>query len=137
MANSAPTDDSEAAAQLVAVDGLGLDLVEAIRTSAGNLSKPGEHRSTIDVGVLEELIGLEIARFDLPLIGDGTNGGLLDLGDLAAAGLLNGYAAAPGPVTATAASGAVGADGALDLDAGSSTEMAHLDATALLEQLGL
>src|SRR5690625_2399344 len=105
-ANSAPTDDSEAAAQLIEVDALALDALDAVRTESGNLSAPGPNRANIDAEVLEGLIDLEIGDIGLPLIGDGTNDGLLDLGDAAAAGVLNGYAESPDETSSIAASGA-------------------------------
>ncbi|MEE6295524.1 choice-of-anchor G family protein, partial [Georgenia sp. MJ278] len=130
-----PTDDSEARAQLIAVDGLGLDVLDAIRTESGNLSSPGPNRADIDAEVLEGLIGLEIGALDIPLIADG-DGGLLDLGGSAAAGLLNGYAASPSDTSSIAASGLVTADGALDFDAATDgTDFARLDLTAVLGQL--
>src|SRR5690625_5104144 len=137
---AAPDDDSEAQAHLINLDlnalGLELDVLDAITTDAGYPSDKGANSANIDVGILNAL-GLTIPGINLPLIGDGTNGGLLDLGDAAAAGLLNGYAASPSAVESLAASGAVGADGAIDVDAGSSTDPSRVDLTGLLGQLGI
>ncbi|HLR55379.1 MAG TPA: choice-of-anchor G family protein, partial [Actinomycetales bacterium] len=129
---AAPSDDSEAEAHLINLDlnalGLDLDVLDAITTATGYPSEEGPNSAAIDVGVLNAL-GITLPGISLPLIGDGDNGGLLDLGDQAAAGLLNGYAASPSEVDSLAASGAVGADGAIDVDAGSSTDPARVDLT--------
>ncbi len=137
---AAPSDDSEAEAHLINLDlnalGLDLDVLDAITTASGYPSEEGPNSAAIDVGVLNAL-GITLPGISLPLIGDGDNGGLLDLGDQAAAGLLNGYAASPSEVESLAASGAVGADGAIDVDAGSSTDPARVDLTGLLGQVGV
>src|SRR5690625_2902614 len=137
---AAPDDDSEAQAHLINLDlnalGLEFDVLDAITTDSGYPSDEGANSANIDVGILNAL-GLTIPGINLPLIGDGANGGLLDLGDAAAAGLLNGYAASPSAVESLAASGAVGADGAIDVDAGSSTDPARVDLTGLLGQVGV
>src|SRR5690625_252366 len=137
---AAPDDDSEAQAHLINLDlnalGLEFDVLDAITTDSGYPSDEGANSDNIDVGILNAL-GLTIPGINLPLIGDGTNGGLLDLGAAAAAGLLNGYAASPSAVESLAASGAVGADGAIDVDAGSSTDPARVDLTGLLGQVGV
>src|SRR5690625_3876 len=137
---AAPDDDSEAQAHLINLDlnalGLEFDVLDAITTDSGYPSDEGANSANIDVGILNAL-GLTIPGINLPLIGDGTNGGLLDLGAAAAAGLLNGYAASPSAVESLAASGAVGADGAIDVDAGSSTDPARVDLTGLLGQVGV
>src|SRR5690625_4852544 len=137
---AAPSADSEAEAHLINLDrcarGLGLDVLAAITTATGCPSEAGPNSAAIDVGVLHAL-GITLPGISLPLIGDGANGGLLDLGDQAAAGLLNGYAASPSEVESLAASGALGADGAIDVDAGSSTDPARVDLTGLLGQVGV
>src|SRR5699024_4182550 len=116
--------------------GFEIDVLDAVTTESGNPSDPGANSASIDVDVLNSL-GINLPSIGLPLIGDGTNGGLIDLGDAAAAGLLNGYAASPESTESTAASGAVGADGAIDADAGSSTDLARVDLTGPLGQLGV
>ncbi len=139
-----PGDDSEALAQLIdgsVLEGLDADaladLVAAVSTESGNPSDVGPNPATIDAALLDETALLDLGLLSLPLIGDGSNGGLLNLGPDAAAGLLNGYAASPTAEESLAASGAVGADGSIDADAGSSTEAATLDLTALLGQVGV
>src|SRR5690625_4331729 len=137
---AAPTDDSEAQAHLINLDlsalGLELDVLDAITTDSGYPSDEGANTANIDIGVLNAL-GISIPGIDLPLIGDGTNNGLLDLGEAAAAGVLNGYAASPSAIESLAASGALGADGAIDVDAGSSTDPARVDLTGLLGQVNV
>src|SRR5690606_3573993 len=93
----------------------------------------------IDAALLEQLIGLNLGTLGIPLIGDGTNGGLLNLGPGAGLGLLNGYANAPNATTATAASGAVTSDGSLNVGAinDPTSQSASIELTALLGQLGL
>src|SRR5690625_3344707 len=103
---AAPDDDSEAQAHLINLDlnalGLEFDVLDAITTDSGYPSDEGANSANIDVGILNAL-GLTIPGINLPLIGDGTNGGLLDLGAAAAAGLLNGYAASPSAAESLAA----------------------------------
>ena len=128
--------ESLARAQLIEVDGLGLDVLDVTTTDAEYPADPGPTTSAIDVAALESLVGLEIPALQLPLVGDGSNGGLLDLGDAAGAGLLNGYASATDHSLATAASGTVTDDGALNLspvEDPSDTDLTRLDLTALLD----
>ncbi len=128
--------ESLARAQLIEVDGLGLDVLDVTTTDAEYPADPGPTTSAIDVAALESLVGLEIPALRLPLVGDGSNGGLLDLGDAAGAGLLNGYASATDHSLATAASGTVTDDGALNLspvEDPSDTDLTRLDLTALLD----
>src|SRR5699024_4265719 len=93
-ANAAEDDDSEARSHLINLDlealGFEIDVLDAVTTESGNPSDPGANSASIDVDVLKSL-GINLPSIGLPLIGDGTNGGLIDLGDAAAAGLLNGY----------------------------------------------
>ena len=129
-----------ARAQLIEVDGLGLELLDVTTTAAEYPHAPGPATSAVDVDALQSLLALELPALGLPLVGDGTNSGLLDLGPSAGAGLLNGYAAAADHSTATAAAGTVTDDGAVDLSPvadPSDTDLARLDLTALLDQLRL
>lgn len=132
-------DESEAAAQLIEADLLSLDLADLIRAESGTPSNPAADNSNIDAALLEQLIGLNRGTLGIPLIGDGTNGGLLNLGPGAGLGLLNGHASAPNATSATAASGAVTSDGSLNVGAinDPTSQSASIELTALLGQLGL
>ncbi|UFU03547.1 YPDG domain-containing protein [Ruania suaedae] len=137
-ANAIPSDDSEALAELINLDALGLDAVDAITTESGNPSDPGPNSADIDASVLEGIVGINVGGVTLPLIGNGTAGsGLLDLGDNAAAGLLNGYASSPDFQSSVAASGAITGEGSINPDAIDGGPVATVDLTAPLEQLGL
>lgn len=139
-----PTTPNAASAQGVLID---LDLLRDINVAAlisadaANPAGPATDTASIDVALLNQLLGLNVPGINLPLIGDGTNGGLLYLGDAAAAGVLNGYANTPatGTASARAASGAVTNAGAIDVDAASNWGDGYLavDLTALLSQLTL
>ncbi len=132
--------ESLARAQLIEVDGLGLDVLDATTTDAEYPDAPGPATSAIDIAALESLVGLELPGLRLPLVGDGNDEGLLDLGEAAGAGLLNGYAATTDYSVASAASGTVTDDGGLDLspvDDPSDTDLARLSLTALLDDLQL
>ncbi|MEE6281887.1 choice-of-anchor G family protein [Georgenia sunbinii] len=127
---------SLARAQLIDVDGLSLDVADAIRTDSNSIDSPGANTAEIDADVLQQLVGLDLPGIELPLIGDDNVEGLLNLGNAAGAGLLKGYATSPAQTTSTAASGTVDdSDGSIGLDAGSSTDFARLDLGALLSQL--
>ncbi len=136
---AAPTDQSEAYARLIDTNLLGVDLLDLITAQSAYPSSPGEHRASIDASVLDGLIGVSLPGLSLPLIGNGSNGGLLDLGASAQAGVLGGVANASSPVDAVAASGAVSGSGAIELDpdANMDTGYATVQLTALLGQLGL
>lgn len=143
-ASADPEDDSEALAQLIdgsVLAGLDADalteLLAGVTTSSGNPSDPGPNAADIDLSALGDSLTVDIGSVSLPLIGDGTNGGLLNLGDGAAAGLLNGYASSPTGDQSLSASGAVGADGSINADPGTGTDTASLDLTGLTDQLEL
>src|SRR5690625_2325943 len=137
MAQPTDEDVSGALAELIDLDALGLEVVDAIQVGSGYPSEPGPEYSNIDVGLLSAL-QVEIGSLTLPLISDGEAPGLLNLGD---AGALNGYAASPSAATSSAASGAVGSDGAINLDLvdgePASTDFARVDLTDLTSQLGV
>lgn len=127
-----------ARAQLVEVDALTLDTLDAVTTAAEYPRSPGPHTAAVDADVLGRLLGLRLPGIGLPLIGDGTEPGLLDLGPAAGLGLLNGYAATADRTTARAASGTVTDDGAVDLSPvadPADTDLARLSLTALLADL--
>ncbi|MDD9205741.1 choice-of-anchor G family protein, partial [Georgenia sp. 10Sc9-8] len=130
---------AEASAQLIEAEALSLDVAQAIRTQAEYPDSPGAYRADIDADVLAGLVGVDIEQVSLPLIADGENSGLLDLGEAAGAGALSGYASAPSWDEAAAASGAVTSGGALDLSAGVDRDspMAQVELTSLLGQLNV
>ncbi|MGO2541779.1 MAG: choice-of-anchor G family protein, partial [Specibacter sp.] len=134
-ASAAPEDDSEAMGQVISTDLLTLDLLDVATSTAGNPSNLGPNAEPINLELLGAL-GLDLGSLTLPLLNDGTNSGLLDLGAL---GVLNSYASAPTATEAAAAAGAVGEDGAIAVDgnAGGKTGNAKVDLTSLLAQLGL
>lgn len=139
-AAAAPTDSSESAAQLVDGDLLGTGFLTAVTTQAGNPSDAGPRSASIDAGVLGGLATVSLGSVSVPLVDDGSGSGLLDLGGASGAGLLNGYAAAPNPYQATAASGAVGDDGSIDLSGvadPADTDLARVNLQPLLAQLGV
>ncbi|GEM_PF-2246338 len=140
-AAAAPGDDAEAIAQLVDADLLGRDLADAVTASAGYPSDPGPDAAPVSASVLGGgLAQISIGGVTLPLVGDGGGAALLDLGEAAGAGALNGYGSTPTGYQAAAASGAVGDDGAVDLsplDDPADTDYARLDLTAFLGQLGV
>ncbi len=138
-AGAAASDEAEAHAQLIDADLLTADLADAIRAESGYPSDPTEDTSGIDAALLDQFVTVELPSLGIPLINNGTNDGLLYLGDGADLGLLNAYAYAPDPNTATAASGAVTESGAIILDGidEQGAPMASLELTALLDQLGI
>lgn len=135
-----PTDDSEGLARIIDADLLSGGLADVGVAASGNLSETGPNRAPIDVGLLGDLGTVTLPGLSIPLIGDGTNGGLLDLGGAAGAGLLNSYSSSPSGTESVATAGAVGDDGAINVDATSDPDTvgdARLDLTALLGQLGV
>src|SRR5690625_3174284 len=137
LAQPADDDVSGALAELIDLDALGLEVVDAIQVGSGYPSEPGPEYSNIDVGLLSAL-QVEIGSLTLPLISDGEAPGLLNLGEL---GALNGYSASESPYTSSAASGTVTDAGAIDVDLvegdPSSTDFARVDLTDLTAQLGV
>src|SRR5699024_250962 len=104
---AAPTDESEAKGQVIDTNLLGLDLLDAATSTAGNKSDAGPNSEKLNLELLKSL-KLDLGSLQLPLLNDGNNNGLLDLGSL---GALNSYAAAPNSTTAKASAGVVGEDG--------------------------
>src|SRR5699024_7739723 len=113
-AAAAPSEDdlSGALAELIDLDALGLEVVDAVQVGSGYPSEPGPEHSDINLGALDDALEVQIGGLTLPLLTDGEEPGLLQIGE---AGALNGYAASPSAISSTAASGAVGDDGAIDL----------------------
>ena len=139
-AQAAPTDDAEARGQVIISDLLGAVDLLALGGAldgypSGDPATPVN--GTLNVGALG-LVSLDLGAIQLPLIGDGTNGGLLDLGSLGAAGS---YADAPSSTTSTASAGTITADGALNVDPANlppdPENYATINLTDLLAQAGI
>ncbi|PQZ87706.1 hypothetical protein CQ018_17290 [Arthrobacter sp. MYb227] len=121
---AAPADNSEAIGQLIDTNLLKQDLLDAVKSTAGDISDPGPNQKKLALGGIE-----------LPLISNGTNNGLLDLGSV---GLLSSYAAAPNAQTAKAAAGVLGENGIIKIGSGTSPyDNATIDLTRLLTGLGV
>jgi len=133
IAAAADTDVSEARGQVISSDLLGLDLLDAATSEAGVPSNPGTHYEPLNVDALGA-VGIQLPGIGLPLLNDGTNNGLLDLGS---AGALHSFAQATTPTAAKASAGLVGPDGAIDVNAGGGGNAgnAQVHLTPLLDQL--
>ena len=120
--------------QVISTDLLTLDLLDTATSIADFPGNKGSNHEPINLTLLNAL-KLNLGTLQLPLLNDGTNSGLLDLGAL---GVLNSYAAAPSGAQANAAAGVVGEDGAIAIDGnpGGATGNARIDVTSLLNQLG-
>ncbi|WP_460980171.1 choice-of-anchor G family protein, partial [Pseudactinotalea suaedae] len=106
--------------------------------ASGNPSDLGPNFGEIDAEVLNGLVGLSLPGIGIPLIGDGENTGLLDLGPQAGVGATNAFTSSATPSTSIAAVGAVTDEGAVDVAPEfdpSDVNNAQLDLTALLGQL--
>lgn len=110
---AAVSDESEALGQVVAVDLLTPDLLEASTAWTGYPSDPDEEPTPLNLGALNGITLSLGGGIGLPLISGPGGDGLLDLGEL---GAVSSYAASPTGNTSTASAGAVTADGAIDLD---------------------
>ncbi|OCG73591.1 Ig-like domain-containing protein [Microbacterium sediminis] len=110
---AAVSDESEALGQVVAVDLLTPDLLEASTAWTGYPSDPDEEPTPLNLGALNGITLSLGGGIGLPLISGPGGDGLLDLGEL---GAVSSYAASPPGNTSTASAGAVTADGAIDLD---------------------
>ncbi|MFC7407031.1 immunoglobulin-like domain-containing protein [Georgenia alba] len=135
-----PSDDSEALAKFLELSALDLEVADAVGAESGTPSDPTLNTATIDAEVLGGLLGVDVGLPGLPLIGDGESEGLLNLGPGAGAGVLNDFAYAPDAQHASAASGAVTDDGAIDsaaIEENEGSDVAVLELTSLLGQLGV
>lgn len=130
-----PKEDSEAFGQLIDADLLSEDAVDALSAYSSSPSNDAEDSTPLNLEVLQSL-GLELPGIGLPLISNEGGDGLLDLGE---AGALNSYGHASAADAAKASAGAVGKDGALNLDDINNGEYgnAKVDLTSLLRQLDL
>ena len=134
--NKGPQQDAEAWGQLIQSELLGTQLADV---ASAYSSSPGSTEASSTPLDVEALNALKVSLGDgvsLPLVSDADGGGLLHLGN---AGALNAYGHAPQYNDATASAGAVGSDGALNLDDINNGDFgnANVDLTAVLKQLGL
>ncbi|MGP5132566.1 choice-of-anchor G family protein, partial [Brachybacterium tyrofermentans] len=133
---AAESDLSEAQGRVINADVLPLDLADVGTSQSGFPSDAGPNSDPLNVGALNQNLNLDLGTISLPLIGTETEGGLLELGE---AGALSSYASSPDGQSSVASAGAVGNDGALDLDGiGNGTYgSATVDLTDLLGQAGV
>ncbi|WP_158539329.1 choice-of-anchor G family protein [Renibacterium salmoninarum] len=131
-----PTDQSEGQAQVLRSDLFAnIPVANLGFTNTGNPSNPGPSSTPLNLGLLVNE-NVNLGSLTLPLIGNGTNGGLLNLGAL---GALNSYSTSPSGTKSSASSGLVGADGAIQVSPGSGVgaNPAYVDLTSLFGQLGI
>jgi hypothetical protein len=133
-ANADESHDSEALASVLTADLLGLDLASLNEIQSAFLGDGVQQKSPLGVDLLG--LNLTVPELNIPLLSDGTNPGLLVLGDLGAA---LATAQSPYSTTSTAQAATVSEDGAIDLDGTSAAEggSTTIDLTQLFEQLGL
>ena len=136
-----PSDPSAASGRILNIGTSllgGLDVAALGNTITSNPSAPGTpagDTGSLDVSAINGLVSIDLGELHLPLLSDGTNNGLLDLGD---AGALSSYSISPSTTSSTASAGVVTESGAIDLGAvEANTNPAHLELTDLLDQLGL
>ncbi|MDO9377759.1 MAG: choice-of-anchor G family protein [Nocardioidaceae bacterium] len=134
-ASAAPNDQSEALAQVVRSNLLSAAQLADVGTAQTASSGARDVDNEPLNAALLSALGLQVGNVQLPLVGSGTNGGLLRLGN---AGVLNSYALSQGR-TSTAAAGAITSDGGLSASrpfAPGDPRNATIDVTSLLGQLG-
>ncbi|NMA76923.1 MAG: choice-of-anchor G family protein, partial [Actinomycetales bacterium] len=132
---AAEEDQSEALGRVINTDILSLDLADVGTSQSGFPSDAGPNSDPLNLELLSAL-NLDVGTVSLPLIGTETEGGLLHLGEV---GAVSSYAASEDGQSSVASAGAVGDDGALDLDgiAGDTYGSAKVDLTDLLGQGGV
>jgi hypothetical protein len=129
-ANADESHDSEALASVLTADLLGLDLASLNEIQSAFLGDGVQQKSPLGVDLLG--LNLTVPELNIPLLSDGTNPGLLVLGDLGAA---LATAQSPYSTTSTAQAATVSEDGAIDLDGTSAAEggSTTIDLTQLFE----
>ena len=114
-------------------------LITAVSAEQSWPENDGENAQTsqLDIDALRA-IRLNIGAVTIPLVGDETDNGLLNL-ETDGAGVLSAYASAPSALRAHAAAGAITEDGAINVDdtQESGNVETSLELTALLDQLGV
>lgn len=131
-----PNEDAEALGQLVQSDILDEQLVDAAGAYSSFPSNPEEAKTPLNAEALNA-IGLDLGDgVSLPIVSQPDGDGLLKLGE---AGALNSYGYAPSADSAKASAGAVGKDGALNIDDINNGDYgnAEVDLTQVLGQAGL
>lgn len=131
-----PNEDAEALGQLVQSELLDEQLVDAAGAYSSFPSNPEEAKTPLNAEALNA-IALDLGNsVSLPVISQPDGEGLLKLGE---AGALNAYGNAPSADSAKASAGAVGKDGALNLDDINNGDYgnAEVDLTQVLGQAGL
>ncbi|WP_162231104.1 choice-of-anchor G family protein, partial [Leucobacter musarum] len=117
------------------LDALGLDVAgtgSALSEFPDNVGPNGED---LDLSVLSALTVDIGTGVNIPLIGDGTNGGLLNLGGL---GAISSFSESADAQNSVASAGLIGEDGGISLDPESvpaDFDRATLDASGLLRQV--
>ncbi|MEV8339353.1 choice-of-anchor G family protein, partial [Leucobacter sp. NPDC077196] len=116
------------------IDGLGLDVASTASTSTEFPDVPGPATNGLDLELLQSAT-VNANGINLPLLSDGTNGGLLALGDL---GALSSFSTSPSATSSIASSGIITEEGAIDLGPVNDPDSfapAQLDASALVRQV--
>ena len=132
-----PEEDAEAFAQLINTDLITADLLDVSSAYRSSPIDEGEEadNQALNLEALRTL-GVELPNIGLPLVAPEGGAGLLHIGN---AGALNSYAHAPSYNSATAGTGAVGENGAINLDPDNpaASGNASVDLTSLFDQLEL
>ena len=140
MASMASADTQEVSSASAAhghglwLEGLGLDVAGTASSLSEYPDNAGPNAEALNVEALGAL-QVDLGSVQLPLIGDGTNDGLLQLGSLDG---ISSWSASASDTRSAASSGLINADGSLDLDAGgegTEFEPARVDLSGLLRQV--
>ena len=131
-----PKEDSEALGQLIESDLFNTQLADAASAYSSSPSSTDAVSTPLNVDALGAL-NIDLGNgISVPLISDAEGSGLLELGN---AGALNSYGHSPAYNEALASAGAVGEDGAINVDDinNGTAGNANVNLTSLLDQLGL
>nr|WP_201468687.1 choice-of-anchor G family protein [Microbacterium hydrocarbonoxydans] len=132
-----PNDPSVAQGQIIQLPAPllgGLDIATLGHTLTSNPAAAGPEPGSLDITALEAL-NIQVGAVNLPLLTDGTEPGLLQLGDL---GATQSFSSSPTQTQSIASSGTITSGGAIDAGAiDGSSNPASLELTGLLAQLGL
>ncbi|WP_344251149.1 choice-of-anchor G family protein, partial [Brevibacterium sanguinis] len=130
-----PDELAEAHGQVIDTDLITADLLDVSSARSTYPSSPEADHTPLDVAALQAL-SIQLPNVSLPLISGEDGNGLLHLGEV---GALNAFGHAPSFDSAVASAGAVGQDGAINVDPDNPGAYgnATVSLTPLLEQLGL
>lgn len=134
--DNGPQQDAEAWGQLIQSDLLGTQLADVASAYSSSPDSTDPSSTPLDIEALNAL-RLDLGDgVSLPLVSDADGGGLLHLGNT---GVLNSYGEAADYDDALASAGAVGANGALNLDDIDDGKYANanVDLRAVLRQAGI